>query len=87
MEDLLTNIFPDASKGRNQRSRIKEAAAIAAYHWLTDFPVIEVLLSDDAPQYKHLTSEHGLCQVHEGRHFKKLNPVVPENIEILKNFS
>ena len=45
MEDLLANIFPDASKGRNLRSRIKEAAAIAAYHWQTDFPVIEVLLS------------------------------------------
>ncbi|MCP4460970.1 MAG: transposase, partial [Cytophagales bacterium] len=86
MEDLLAKIFPDTSKGRNQRSRIKEAAAIAAYHWQTDFPVIEVLLSDDAPQYKHLTSEHGLCWVHEGRHFKKLSPVVPENIDVLKSF-
>jgi len=86
MEELLQNIFPDSSKGRNLRSRIKEAAAIAAYHRQTDFPIIEVLLSDDAPQYKHLTSEHGLCWVHEGRHYKKLSPVVPENIEILKDF-
>ncbi len=86
MEDLLAKIFPDTSKGRNQRSRIKEAAAIAAYHRQTDFPIIKVLLSDDAPQYKHLTAEHGLCWVHEGRHFKKLNPVVPENIDALKNF-
>lgn len=86
MEELLKMIFPDPSKGRNLRSRIKEAAAIAAYHWQTDFPVIEVLLSDDAPQYKHLTSEHGLCWVHEGRHYKKLSPVVPENIAILKDF-
>ncbi len=86
MEALLKKIFPDASKGRNLRSRIKEAAAIAAYHRQTDFPIIEVLLSDDAPQYKHLTSEHGLCWVHEGRHYKKLNPVVPEYIEELKDF-
>ncbi len=86
MEDLLAKIFPDTSKGRNQRSRIKEAAAIAAYHRQTDFPIIKVLLSDDAPQYKHLTAEHGLCWVHEGRHFKKLNPVVPENIDALKSF-
>ncbi len=86
MEELLENIFSDSSKGRNLRSRIREAAAIAAYHWQSDFPVIKVLLSDDAPQYKHLTVEHGLCWVHEGRHFKKLSPVVPENIVILKDF-
>jgi hypothetical protein len=27
-----------------------EAAAIAAYHQQTDFPIVDVLLSDDAPR-------------------------------------
>ena len=50
MHELLGQIFPDQSKGKIRRTRIMEAAAIAAYHQQTDFPVVEVLLSDDAPR-------------------------------------
>ena len=49
-----------------------EAAAIATYHQQTDFPIVEVLLSDDAPQYKLLTYLQALCWVHDGRNYKKL---------------
>lgn len=31
---------------------------------------------DDAPQFKLITAERALCWVHEGRHYKKLSPVV-----------
>ncbi len=57
-----------------------EAAAIAAYHKQTDFPVIPVLLSDDAPQFKQLTWEQGLCWVHDARNYKKF-----PNSRILRN--
>jgi len=53
-----------------------EAAAIAAYHNQTEFPVVQVLLSDDAPQFKQLTGEQALCWVHDGRNYKKLEPIV-----------
>lgn len=86
METLLKQIYPEANQGKNNRLRIKEAGAIAAYHQQREYPVIEVLVSDDAPQFKQLTRGQGLCWVHEGRHYKKLHPVVPWHQEKLEEF-
>ncbi len=86
MQQLFAGIFPDPGKGKIRRTRIMEAAAIAAYHQQTDFPVVDVLLSDDAPQYKLLTREQALCWVHDGRNYKKLRPVVPVHGEKLDKF-
>jgi hypothetical protein len=58
-------------------NRIMEVAAIASYHQQTEIPVVKLLLSDDAPQFKKITEEQGLCWVHDGRHYKKLEPIVP----------
>ncbi len=85
MAQLLDSIF-SLGKGKNQRRRIMEAAAICAYHRQTDFPVVSILLSDDAPQFKHIVKKHGLCWVHDGRHYKKLQPVVPLYREELATF-
>ena len=79
MQELLKKIFPDAKKGKNTRTRIMEAAAIASYHRQT-----EILLSDDAPQFKKLTTGQALCWVHDGRHYNRLSPIVPFNIDELK---
>jgi FtsZ-binding cell division protein ZapB len=86
MQQLMGKILPNPNKGKNQLTRIMEAAAIAAYHKQTDFPVIPVLLSDDAPQFKQLTWEQGLCWVHDARNYKKLNPVVPLYKKELEDF-
>ncbi len=86
IESLLDQIFPNPMKGKNHRTRIMEAAAIASYHQQTEIPVVRVLLSDDAPQFKKVTKEQGLCWVHEGRHYKKLDPIVPLHSEQLDGF-
>lgn len=86
MQQLLGCIFPDSSKGKIRRTRIMEAAAIAAYHQQTDFPIVDVLLSDGAPQFKLITREQALCWVHDGRNYKKLRPVVPVHGEKLDDF-
>ena len=86
MQQLLKKIFPDAKKGKNTRTRIMEAAAIASYHRQTEIPVVNILLSDDAPQFKKLTAEHALCWIHEGRHYNRLSPIVPFNVDELEKF-
>jgi regulator of replication initiation timing len=60
--------------GPQQRSRILEAAAVAAYHAQLEFPVVKLLLCDDAPQFNWVTEQLALCWIHEGRHYKKLDP-------------
>jgi hypothetical protein len=86
MQQLMDQIFPDPNKGKNQRTRIMEAGAIAAYHNRTDFPVVKALLSDGAPQFKKLTEEQALCWIHDARNYKKLEPVVPLHKKELEDF-
>ena len=72
MQAVLKKVFPDDTKGKNTKTRIMEAAAIAAYHQQTCVPVIDIFLADDAPQFKKLTEELALCWIHEGRHYNRL---------------
>jgi hypothetical protein len=85
-EEQINKLLDELQPGPRQRSRILEAAAIAAYHQQTDLPVVKLLLCDDAPQFKRLTEELALCWVHDGRHYKKLNPIVPAHREHLEGF-
>lgn len=85
MEEILDSIFCNPKQGKNSRIRIAEAAAIAAYHQESN-TLAEILISDDAPQFKHLTKELGLCWIHEGRHYKKLNPILELHQENVKQF-
>ena len=81
---LLDNYLPKL--GSQQRIRVLEAAAIAYYHQQTDWPVVHTLVCDDAPQFKLLTDDLALCWVHEGRHYKKLSPLVACHQEALDKF-
>ena len=72
--------------GSQQRTRIMEACAIAAYREQEEKPLIKILMCDDAPQFKLLTEERTLCWIHDGRHYKKLNPVVPQHTILRDDF-
>lgn len=76
----LSSLNPQA------RTRIQEAAAIAFYHQQSTMPIIQALLCDDAPQFKRLTQALGLCWVHEGRHYKKLSPLIATHQKALEGF-
>jgi len=77
---LLPNLGPQ------QKTRILEAGAIAAYHAQTGFPIVLMLICDDAPQFKTVTSLLSLCWVHEGRHYKKLQPCLEIHRTALDGF-
>ncbi len=72
--------------GQPQRHQILQAGAIAAYHAEVGFPVVRLLLCDDASQFKGVTEERALCWIHEGRHYKQLEPLVPYHQELLNGF-
>ncbi len=71
---------------KQQRKILNDAAAVAAYHAQRDYPVVQALVCDDAPQFNWLGEEKMLCWVHEGRHYKKLTPVVGLHRELLDDF-
>lgn len=72
--------------GSQHRTRILEAAAISFYHQQSQIPVIQTLVTDDAPQFKLLTEDLSLCWVHEARHYKKLSPFVSCHQKSLDKF-
>lgn len=72
--------------GVNLRKRVKEALAIAVYRTQTTFPVIDLLICDDAPQFNALTTELALCWIHEYRHYKQLVPRMAFHGDLLQAF-
>jgi regulator of replication initiation timing len=84
VESLIKEHLPKIGELHN--TRVLEALAIASYHQEVGYPVVEVLLGDDAAQFKLVALWLALCWVHDGRHYKKLSPVVPDHLEKLKGF-
>ena len=68
------------------RARIFEAAALSAYYQQTPPAKMPILVSDDATQFQHITPQQSLCWVHEGRHYKKLSPIVIYHHRLLADF-
>ena len=80
LDERLPNLGPQ------QRSHVLDAAAVAAYHAQMEFPVIRLLVCDDAPQFKLVTQELALCWIHDGRLYKKLDPCIPYHRQLLDSF-
>ena len=72
--------------GPQQLQQVGDALALAAYHAQTRVPIVEWLLSDDATVYDHLAGGHGLCWVHDWRHYAELRPVVASHLRDLQTY-
>jgi hypothetical protein len=84
VERVLTSQLPNM--GPTVRKNVKDALAIAAYRTQTAYPVVTLLLCDDAPQFNALTVELALCWIHEFRHYKKLQPRFTHHLTLLQEF-
>ena len=60
--------------GSNQLKVLKDVMAVVSYQTRPDWPIVDLLITDDAPQFYGLTKEQALCWLHEGRHYKSLRP-------------
>jgi hypothetical protein len=84
LDGLLDQHLPKL--GPKPRKLIKDALAIAAYRSQRAWPVIELLICDDAPQCNRLTVALALCWIQEYRHYKKLLPRIPYHRKLLDSF-
>src|SRR5947208_1401272 len=85
LDDVLDAHLP--TYGANLRKSVKEALAIATYRTQSAYPVVELLLCDDAPQFHGLTVQLALCWVHEYRHYRKPAPRFLAHCHILEQFA
>ena len=81
----IKELFPKEHRHLTAQKIIRETAAIVAYHQCNSGR-IPILLTDGALQFQLITEHHALCWIHEGRHYKKLNPVIPMHCESLEFF-
>lgn len=72
LAEKLATLLPKLKESRTKR--LKEAMALASYQARVDYPLVELLLTDDAPQFEGLTRQQALCWLHEIRHYSKLRP-------------
>lgn len=86
LEEYLTLHGQEITTKR--RKWIKDALAIAAYHAQENppVPIVHTLVCDDAPQWAMLTEAVALCWVHDGRHYKKLEPRLAYHGQLLEDF-
>ncbi|MEK7152631.1 MAG: transposase [Chloroflexota bacterium] len=82
----LTLFASEQSLSKTYTARLMEAMALAAYRERTDIPIPSIFMADDAPQFKLLTELLVLCWIHDGRHYKKLRPVIATHREMLNTF-
>jgi hypothetical protein len=80
----LDTALPDLNV--QQRTAILGAAAVAAYHAEQGVPIVDTLVCDDASVFSWLTRARMLCWVHDGRFYKKLEPVIALHREQLESF-
>ncbi|TMC18634.1 MAG: hypothetical protein E6J33_06500, partial [Chloroflexi bacterium] len=85
LDEVLDSHLPKL--GATLRKHVKDALAIAAYRTQTTYPVVKLLLCDDAPQFNGLTAQLALCWIHEYRHYKKLTPRFLSHCHLLERFS
>jgi hypothetical protein len=84
VDALLAELFPDNKKYSTARRIVLESSAIIAYQQSSQ--AIAILLTDDAPQFKQITELLALCWIHDGRHYKKLDPAVSHHRKLLDDF-
>ena len=86
-EQIKTLINVDLHKlGEQQQARVLEAAALSEWYAQTRMPVVSLLVSDDASQFRFITPEQALCWVHEGRRYKKLTPFLKYHRQLTDEF-
>jgi FtsZ-binding cell division protein ZapB len=84
VQQLLDEHLPGL--GSQTRKWVLDALAVAAYQAQLGWPVVRTLVCDGALQFTWITDEVAGCWVHEGRHYKKLQPGVALHQEQLRRF-
>lgn len=84
IDAVIQWLFPKEHRHQTSQKIIREAAAIIGYQRYCG--KTKILLTDGALQFQLITEHQSLCWVHEGRHYKKLNPILPMHREALEGF-
>jgi hypothetical protein len=89
MEDFIGHLDAAAPKLVDSAAfeRIADAFALGHYHARTDWPVLQLLMSDQGREYACVpVTDQALCWLHDERHYRLLNPKVAFHQQVLDRF-
>ena len=78
--------IPDLASKTTTLNWICDAFAFGYYNEQEDFPGVNILTCDDAPEYKLIGRQRSLCWIHDARYYNKLAPFVEHHKKILNEF-
>jgi hypothetical protein len=87
LEELLQTKAPSIYENKRIVRLLTETMAMSYYRQQKDFWPLEVLLTDDAPEYATIALFHALCWVHDARYYNKLMPsigILESKLEVFK---
>jgi hypothetical protein len=71
---------------KQQRKTLIDGGTITTYPAQKNYPVVKALVCDDALPFNWLRQDMMMCSVHDGRHYKKLMPIIALHRELLDDF-
>lgn len=83
-QNLFSKIFPGPKKYSTYKRYVLEASAITYYR--NSEYAVEIMMSDDAPQFQLLAAHNVLCWIHALRHYKKLKPLLKHYQQYVDDF-
>ena len=94
-QDVLTELefkkkvsesIPDLVSKKTTFNWVCDAFAFGYYHNQKDYRQVNILISDNAPEYNLIADAQGLCWIHDARNYNKLTPFIAYHKEVVEKF-
>ncbi len=79
-------LIPDLASKPTTFNWICDSFAFGYYKQQEDFSLVDILISDNAPEYNLIGNRQGLCWVHDGRNYNKLTPFIDYHHQLVEEF-
>ena len=78
--------MPDLVSKPTTFNWVCDSFAFGYYHWQEDYSKVNILISDNAPEYKLIGNRQGLCWIHDARNYNKITPFVKYHQQLVEDF-
>jgi hypothetical protein len=78
--------IPDLVSKKTTFNWVCDAFAFGYYHKQKDYRQVNILVSDNAPEYNLIAGAQGLCWVHDARNYNKLAPFIAYHKGLVEKF-
>ena len=79
-------LMPDLASKPTLFNWVCDAFAFGYYHKQQDYKPVNILISDNAPEYKLIGNHQGLCWIHDARYYNKLTPIINYHRKLTEDF-